>query len=622
MATGVTVESVLGSIQSHLECSICHTRYQEPKMLDCSHSFCLRCLQELKQSQTPDDGKITCPLCQRQTILPEGGVTKLNKNYTLVSLVDEVSKQEQILKGGETEGPAVVVCQACDEEHEATVQCIDCEQFLCRECHQAHLRFKSMKTHKITVLLNQRDDVLQTETKKNASNCDIHPSQKLCLYCTTCEKLICKECMVSGHKDPMHMRVDVNVAFDRCLKEVHKTYGKVGRFDTHVSQDWEYSRTRLSRMLVETKRDISSEAVSKVAEIRRQEMQLLQEADAVFMRKDRRLAELIFAQHAMKKTDGEITDRDRLEILKLRQDLLSEYKDVKEKTWEEVNSHLSFIPCKEKCHEIELGTLKLEEKWKLMKAFEATGSSVATFSTGNIAMAYGKRITILGLNDQEEYYIHESKETHLLNNPSGMAVTMDDVLFVANNDGTINKFNKEYQLLQQFKPSQEADIKATPTCIAVDNSNLIAVGYGSKDKISLHNPDGSLIRTLPAPMIGDYLTISNKQLIYTNKDKKKLMCLDYHGNNIFTVDSFENSAPHGLCCDKAGDIYVAAYCQCIGGVKESEYQIHRYSAEGIYIDTSVKHSLSRSWPIRIAYTPNGRIVVIGCYNLTKIYHRV
>ncbi|XP_038058536.1 tripartite motif-containing protein 45-like [Patiria miniata] len=618
MAAGGTAESVLGSILSHLECSICHTRYQEPKMLDCSHSFCLRCIQELKQSQQPDDGKITCPLCQRQTILPEGGVAKLNKNYTLMSLVDEVSKQEQILKGAETEGPAVVVCQACDEENEATVQCTDCEQFLCQYCLKAHQRWAALRNHKIITLLNRRD-VPQTEMKTIIKNCGDHPSQKLCFYCTTCEQLICNKCLVSGHNAPMHTCVEVHVAFDVFLQEARETNTEMGQFYTHVSRDREYSRSRLSRMLSITSRDISSEAASKIAHIRGQEMRLLQEANAAYRKKDRRLAEVILAQQTLKKTEaGKITDEDRLEILKLRQDLLSEYKDLNEKTRNEVNSHLSFTACKEECNKVELGTLNLEENWELVKEFELNGSSIATFSSGNIAMTCGTRgLTFLGLNDQEEYTIHESKDTHLLKSPTDMAVTMDDVLFVANYNGVINIFNKGYQFIQQFNACEESHINATPVCLAVDDSELLAVGYKGMDRISLHTLDGSLIRTVHAPMIANHLVISNKRLTYTNSDKKKLMSLDYHGNSIFTVDSFQNSAPRGLCCDKAGDFIVIAYCRR-KGLNNSVYQIHRYSAEGRYIDTLVKDVGNRT---RIANISDGKIVVTGD-SQTQIYHRI
>ncbi|XP_022083522.1 E3 ubiquitin-protein ligase TRIM33-like [Acanthaster planci] len=203
MAASMTVESVLGSIiQGHLECSICHTCYQEPKMLHCSHSFCLKCLQELKQSQHLNDDKVTCPLCKRETTLPEGGVDKLNTNYTLIALVQEVVKQEQLLQD---EG-SMVMCQACDESNEAISCCMDCGHYLCQECKKAHQRLAALRTHKVTSLAELSEAMMAkpVSTKSYISMCDNHPSQELCFYCNSCEQLICKICSSSGHKEPVH----------------------------------------------------------------------------------------------------------------------------------------------------------------------------------------------------------------------------------------------------------------------------------------------------------------------------------------------------------------------------------------------------------------------------------
>ncbi|XP_033640798.1 tripartite motif-containing 13-like [Asterias rubens] len=51
MASNITAQSVLAEIsQDHLECPICSGRFKQPKLLECSHSFCLECLQQLRQN--------------------------------------------------------------------------------------------------------------------------------------------------------------------------------------------------------------------------------------------------------------------------------------------------------------------------------------------------------------------------------------------------------------------------------------------------------------------------------------------------------------------------------------------------------------------------------------------
>ncbi|XP_038056810.1 tripartite motif-containing protein 3-like [Patiria miniata] len=79
--------------QGHLECPICCCLFKDPKMLDCLHSFCLKCLDEMMSRQKPEAEKITCPVCRRETQVPDGGLQSLASSFFLSSLVDEVKQQ-------------------------------------------------------------------------------------------------------------------------------------------------------------------------------------------------------------------------------------------------------------------------------------------------------------------------------------------------------------------------------------------------------------------------------------------------------------------------------------------------------------------------------------------------
>ena len=135
MAAKITAESVLGKIsQDHLECPICTNRYTQPKLLDCFHSFCFKCLQELRDRQDQKSRKLPCPLCRKETILTEKQVAGLPDDFKLSAMVDEVTMQEKLIQGQGSE----IKCQACDEENQAISRCMDCDHFLCQECQRAH----------------------------------------------------------------------------------------------------------------------------------------------------------------------------------------------------------------------------------------------------------------------------------------------------------------------------------------------------------------------------------------------------------------------------------------------------------------------------------------------------
>ena len=64
-------------------CPICLDEFDEPKCLPCAHSFCLECLEKTTNSST-----IRCPLCQKESELPNGSAAELPINPVLVQLLD------------------------------------------------------------------------------------------------------------------------------------------------------------------------------------------------------------------------------------------------------------------------------------------------------------------------------------------------------------------------------------------------------------------------------------------------------------------------------------------------------------------------------------------------------
>ena len=69
-------------------CGICFEEYEEegekkPKLLPCSHTFCLQCLRQLSAHGT----EITCPECRDVTRLPQGGVANFPTNRYVLEII-------------------------------------------------------------------------------------------------------------------------------------------------------------------------------------------------------------------------------------------------------------------------------------------------------------------------------------------------------------------------------------------------------------------------------------------------------------------------------------------------------------------------------------------------------
>ena len=83
------------ALEKILECPICLEKIENPKMLPCQHSFCMKnCLENIVLRNSVDQRRqqLTCPICRKQFPVPENGISGFPNNYVLQNLLDNQEK--------------------------------------------------------------------------------------------------------------------------------------------------------------------------------------------------------------------------------------------------------------------------------------------------------------------------------------------------------------------------------------------------------------------------------------------------------------------------------------------------------------------------------------------------
>ncbi|XP_075046271.1 transcription intermediary factor 1-beta [Mixophyes fleayi] len=174
-----------GEGQELLEnCSVCKSRLSTdrlPQLLPCLHSVCQTCLspEAAEASTEPDSAMVNCPVCKNQCFQKD-----IVENYFL----REDSSSEQVTE-------TIQRCTSCEDNAIANSYCIECTEWLCETCVEAHQRVKYTKDHTVKVTGGSKKEAEHTVF------CPVHKQEPMMLFCDTCDTLTCRDCQLQGHKD-------------------------------------------------------------------------------------------------------------------------------------------------------------------------------------------------------------------------------------------------------------------------------------------------------------------------------------------------------------------------------------------------------------------------------------
>ena len=92
-----------------------------------------------------------------------------------------------------------LTCEHCDSGDSAVSRCSDCSVFMCGFCVTAHKRINATKNHQILSLTEVKK--LGSKALVKPSFCSKHKGETLKLFCSTCQKTMCRDCTIVDHRE-------------------------------------------------------------------------------------------------------------------------------------------------------------------------------------------------------------------------------------------------------------------------------------------------------------------------------------------------------------------------------------------------------------------------------------
>ena len=167
-------------------------------MLPCLHTFCLPCLTKASEIQGAKEA-LQCPVCDEKAPLRDEGVhafpKHLRKEYDV-----EVARYRS-----KFDSEADVECDRCLRTNtgSAVAFCTNCCEFLCKMCREDHHSWKKTHNHEILAIGKQKRKEVSaiSSIPPQPMPCPHHKDEVLKFFCMKCEKLICRDCRITKHKD-------------------------------------------------------------------------------------------------------------------------------------------------------------------------------------------------------------------------------------------------------------------------------------------------------------------------------------------------------------------------------------------------------------------------------------
>ena len=267
------IPTLMHNLKEEVTCSVCIHLYEEPKQLPCLHIFCLECLNDLARTSTCH-GKIKCPLCQIEVVVPESGsMETLPDCFYLKNLLDILAIKEC--------NTSKVTCGNCDQKSDDACYCFNCGKFWCKDCVNAHNILRENKEHRVLALKDFQEEDFQGVLKRPAF-CpkELHEKGVFKFYCKVCEVPACPTCVTLEHNrhDVEHLETATRAVKDNIATQLDTIKTSCQAMVTYIREVEEESRITERRSQT-VKEQIQQTVQTMISTLRQQERKVVTEVD-------------------------------------------------------------------------------------------------------------------------------------------------------------------------------------------------------------------------------------------------------------------------------------------------------------------------------------------------------
>ena len=520
------------------------------------------------------------------------------------------------------------ICDPCSEKNKRLVAekyCSDCEEKLCTECTEWHLRCKAFRSHHVIDLSSVGSRI----PPSSKINCEIHTDVQIDYFCSQHDAVCCRACLSDSHKS-----CETVLPLDSASKDV-----KNSSLLSDTLEEQDYMTETLSKM--SENRDDNRKLLKQkksliIKQISAAKSKVLKYLDVIEER-------LITEVGSVQEKNEEKINREKHEICQLTS-ILKDNKQELEFLKDHGSNNQLFLTLRKqitiiqktdnKIHDMTSAINEIDMEFEEIKnvSIEIIGSlsqitrpcpiKYKSMKAQHQQVQQDRRQTLTKFMKKGKVKLRHGEQYSL----TDMAVTSDNKLLLCN----YNYPHKKVYIYKDCKTYEDKiSLTSQPWCITVvpctdkavvtlplersiqfinttnntkDNKIEIRetcwgvtavkdkIYIGGYDKVLILNTDGSCVREI-ATDGGDNNNLlyneRNDQLLLRQKDR--LCCINLDSHVIYRYDI---SGFYGLAVDQQGHVYISGH--------DSD-DIHRLSPDGTLRDIVLSTHDGVSWPCGITF---------------------